>query len=148
MSPEIKILAVSNVYCRLMNFTKAGDIEEGHYHSYDHGTLLSAGKILLEMYSDDGFTIQSSKEFVAPSFMFVEKNKRHRLTALEDGTVACCIHALRDIDENIIPPDCMVEQMTFADKVHEISKETPAVGDFLKERNIEYKNLARVFGHQ
>ena len=142
MSPEIKILAVSNVYCRLMNFTKAGDIEEGHYHPYDHGTLLSVGKILLEMYNDDGVTIQSSKEFTAPSFMFVQKNKRHRLTALEDATVACCIHALRDIDENIISPDCMVEQIVFADSEQQLNEGKPAVGVFLEERNIKYKPLA------
>lgn len=147
MSPDIKILAVSNVYCRLMNFTKAGDIEEGHYHPYDHGTLLSVGKILLEMYNDDGVTIQSAKEFAAPSFMFVQKNKRHRLTALDDGTVACCIHALRDIDENIISPDCMVEQVVFADSPQQHNEQTPSVGEFLEKRNIKYKPLAH-FAHR
>ena len=56
MRPEVKILAISNVYCRLMNFKKKGDVELGHFHDYNHGTLLSTGKLKVEMISDDNLT--------------------------------------------------------------------------------------------
>ena len=108
MKPEVKILAVSNVYSRLMHFRKAGDTEQGHYHEYDHGTLLSSGKLLVEKQTVDGeFT---SKEFTAPTFIMIEKNAAHLLTALEDNTVATCIHALRTIDEEIVDPEFIIKE--------------------------------------
>lgn len=111
-SPIVQILAISNVFCRSMFFKNAGDVEHGHCHTYDHGTLISYGRVLVEMLDDDGNTI-SSKEFTAPSFVFINKFRMHRLTALEDGTVAACIHALRTIDEEIIPEDTLVQQKNF-----------------------------------
>ena len=115
MRPEIKIIAVSNVYCRSLHFKNTGDIETGHYHSYDHGTLVSSGKLLVEMIRDDG-TVISSKEFISPSFIFISKLCRHRLTALEDNTIAVCIHAMRDIEGNILSPDFLIDEKYFADK--------------------------------
>ena len=112
--PDVKIIAISNVYCRSLHFKKVGDTELGHFHTYDHGTLVSTGKLLVEMLRDDGSTI-SSKEFAGPSFIFVSKLCRHRLIALEDNTVAVCIHAMRDIEENILSPDFLIEEKWFAD---------------------------------
>lgn len=121
MSPKIKILAISNVYCRLMNFEKAGDIEEGHTHTYDHGTLLSKGKLKVEMLEEND-TIISSKIFEAPTFVYINKDKKHKLTALEDDTVACCIHALRTIDENIIDPDSFIESTEIPETEKDVSE--------------------------
>lgn len=112
--PEIRILSVSNVYCRSMHFKKTGDSEQGHCHTYDHGTLLSTGKLLVEMLRDDGSVI-SQKQFIGPSFIFISKLCMHRLTALEDNTVAVCIHAMRDIEGNLLSPDFLVEEKWFAD---------------------------------
>ena len=114
MRPEVRILAVSNVYSRLMHFLKAGDQEIGHTHTYDHGTLLASGRLLVEKMNEEGEVI-FSKEFIAPTFIMVEKENTHRLTALEDDTIATCIHALRTIDENIVDPDFLVESTEFAD---------------------------------
>lgn len=105
--PEIQLLAVSNVFSRMMHFVNKGDVEEGHKHIYDHGTLLSLGSVLVEMIDDDG-TVISAKEFTAPTFLFIEKNKNHRLTALEDNTICACIHALRSVDQDLIAPDFIV----------------------------------------
>lgn len=113
--PEVKIIAISNVYSRIMHFKTKGDFEIGHCHTYDHGTLVSTGKLLVEMLRDDG-TIISSKEFTGPSFVFISKLCMHRLTALEDNTVAVCIHAMRDIDGNLLEPDFLVDEKWFADK--------------------------------
>ena len=114
MRPEVKILAISNVYSRLMHFLKAGDQEIGHTHTYDHGTLLASGKLLVEKIDETGNTY-FSKEFTAPTFIMVEKEHIHRLTALEDNTVASCIHALRTIDENIVDTEFLLQETEFAD---------------------------------
>jgi hypothetical protein len=139
--PEVKILAVSNVYCRLMNFVKKGDKEHGHYHDYDHGTLLASGKLLVEKLDDNGEIIYS-KVFTAPSFIFIAKDSQHILTALEDNTVATCIHALRTIDETIIDPDFYIEEKELSDTFEGSSKEKPTIGLEMKERGLKYKNLA------
>lgn len=112
--PEVKVLAISNVYSRSMHFKNKGDVELGHCHTYDHGTLVAHGKLLVEMLRDDGSTI-SQKEFVGPSFIFIPKLCQHRLTALEDNTVAVCIHAMRDVEGHLLSPDFLIDQKWFAD---------------------------------
>ena len=136
--PEIKILSVSNVYCRLLNFLKKGDQELGHYHDYDHGTLLATGKLLVEKTNDEGDVI-SSKVFTAPSFIFIEKDNRHILTALEDNTLATCIHALRTVDEDIIAPDFYIEQKELSDHS---DPTRPTIGEEMASRGLKYKNIA------
>jgi hypothetical protein len=91
-----------------MSFKSKGDVEVGHCHTYDHATLLSTGSVIYEVL--DGFNGETVefKEFQAPAMIYVEKNKFHRLTALEDDTVCACIHALRTIEDEIIPPDSLV----------------------------------------
>ena len=109
--PDIQVIACSNVYIRNMSFRSKGDIEVGHCHTYDHATLLSTGSVVYEVL--DGFnggTVEF-KEFKAPAMIYVAKDKFHRLTALEDGTACACIHALRTIDDEIIPPDSMVKMV-------------------------------------
>lgn len=97
--PETKMVCVSNLWMRQMHFIKAGDRNEGHVHNFDHITLLSKGSVEVD--------VEGSKTtFVAPHMIYVAKGKRHFLTALEDGTVACCVHALRtgEREEDILDP--------------------------------------------
>jgi len=107
--PKIKLLAVSNVYSRMMFFEKSGDVEEGHKHTHDHGTLVSSGRVKVDILDDDKETILHSKEYVSPTFIYIKKDNYHRLTALEDNTVCTCIHALRTVDEDIIDPDFLID---------------------------------------
>lgn len=93
MEPNISIGCVSNVYSRQMHFLKAGDIEYGHTHPFDHISLLAYGSTLCLL---DG----KSTEFKAPAMIFVAKDKLHEFVALEDNTLIYCIHALR-MGENI-----------------------------------------------
>lgn len=106
-SPKIRSMCVSNVFSRMMYFLKAGDVEQGHKHTYDHATLLSSGRLKIELLDNQG-NVQAEKIFIAPDFIFIGKDDIHRLTALEDNTIAVCIHAMRDLDENIIPPESLV----------------------------------------
>lgn len=112
--PDIKIGCVANLYSRMMHFRKAGDIEEGHAHQFDHLTLLAKGKLKVTV---DGKTT----EFVAPHMIYIHKDKFHVLEALTDETVAYCIHALRDKETNdILDPDMIpegVDPLLYADRI-------------------------------
>ena len=101
--PDILIGCVANLYSRQMAFKKAGDIELGHKHAFDHLTLLASGSLRVTV---EGKTT----EFKAPHMIYIHKDKVHELVALEDNTVAYCIHALRDgngvddiLDPSMIP---------------------------------------------
>lgn len=98
--PKIAISCVSSVYVRHMVFLKAGDIEEGHAHQFDHQTLVAKGSIKIKA---------NGKEtvFTAPHCVFIKAGVEHELTALEDDTVTYCIHALRDGTDvcDIVPPE-------------------------------------------
>lgn len=101
--PDITIGCVANLWSRMMHFQKAGDIEYGHTHSFDHLTLLASGK--LQVKTDAGISV-----FEAPHMIYIHKDKKHELVALEDNTVAYCIHALRNgngvddiLDPTMIP---------------------------------------------
>jgi len=72
-----------------MNFKAVGDVEYGHTHQFDHLTLLAHGSLQVTV---DGV----ATKFKAPHMIYIHKDKHHELVALEDNTVAYCIHALRD----------------------------------------------------
>lgn len=97
--PETKLMCVSNLWIRQMHFANVGDKNEGHTHTHDHTTLLVKGKVEVD--------VEGNKTtFTAPHMIYITKGKRHFLTALEEGTVAYCIHALRtgEREEDIIDP--------------------------------------------
>jgi quercetin dioxygenase-like cupin family protein len=99
--PQIKIGCVANLYSRMMHFAKAGDIEIGHTHQFDHLTLLAKGKLKVTVEGN-------ATEFTAPHMIYIHKDKVHELEALTDETVAYCIHALRDKDNNEILDPSMI----------------------------------------
>jgi quercetin dioxygenase-like cupin family protein len=99
--PVVKIGCVANLYSRMMRFEKAGDTEIGHTHQFDHLTLLAKGKLKV--------TVEGvASEFTAPHMIYIHKDKVHELEALTDETVAYCIHALRDKDNNEILDPSMI----------------------------------------
>ena len=99
--PIIHIGCVANLFSRMMHFEKAGDIEVGHTHQFDHLTLLAKGKLKVTV---EGKT----SEFTAPHMIYIHKDKVHELEALTDNTVAYCIHALRDKNNNDILDPSMI----------------------------------------
>ena len=115
--PNITIACVSNLYTREMKFKKAGDTELGHRHPFNHITFLSSGKLKVE-------TELGASEFAAPHMIFIHKDYIHELTALEDNTVAYCIHGLRDGNGvgDIISEDMIPEGIT-APEIFEIAKQ-------------------------
>lgn len=90
--PKTKIAYVANLFSRMMLFEKAGDIEPGHCHQFDHLTMLAKGSLKVTV---DGQT----SDFIAPHMIYIQKDKMHELVALEDDTIAYCIHAIRSNDD-------------------------------------------------
>jgi dTDP-4-dehydrorhamnose 3,5-epimerase-like enzyme len=97
--PIPKISLVSNTWVKQMLFAKAGDINEGHSHTFDHQTLLAKGKVKVKVN-------KRTTEFTAPTIIFIRAGFTHEIEALEDDTVCYCIHAIRDGEriEDIIDP--------------------------------------------
>ncbi len=79
-----------NIWVRQNSIDKAGDFFPGHKHHFDHVTLLVQGKILVEV---EGY---EPKEFVAPTFVVIKKDKKHKITSITDNVIYYCVFALRD----------------------------------------------------
>jgi hypothetical protein len=85
-----------NIWVRSHTFAKVGDTNDGgHKHNFDHVTLLAVGSVLVEV---EGF---EPKEFHAPTFITVDKDHRHKFTALTDDVVYYCVFAMRDLDGEV-----------------------------------------------
>ena len=114
-TPEVHLGCVANLFSRQMVFKKAGDLEHGHTHFFDHLTLLATGALRVTV---NGKTT----DFKAPHMIYIKAEHHHKLVALEDNTVAFCIHALRKgngVDDIIDPaqiPDG-VSPAVYADPV-------------------------------
>ena len=107
-SPAESLNIIDSVFCKQMHFANAGDIMQGHLHTHNHLTLLAAGKLRV--------TVNGQiTEFTAPHMIFIHKNHTHELEALQDDTVAYCIHAVREdttgdvIDRVIVPAGVTIE---------------------------------------
>jgi quercetin dioxygenase-like cupin family protein len=87
--PKISLGLVANIWSRQMHFEKAGDVEQGHTHQFDHLSLLAAGSVDITI---EGVTTS----FTAPHMIYIRADKEHELVATADNTVVYCIHALRD----------------------------------------------------
>lgn len=103
-NPQSKISLVANTWVKQMHFAKAGDINPGHTHIFDHQTLLGKGSVNVTV---DGKTTK----FVAPTIIFIRAGYAHTIEALEDDTICYCIHAIRDGErvEDIIDPEDIPE---------------------------------------
>lgn len=120
--PQSKFSVVANTWIRQMVFVKAGDRNCGHAHSFDHQTLLAKGKFKV-------FVEDKVAEFTAPQVLMIPAGKEHLIQAMEDGSVAFCIHALRKGEniEDIMDADDMPENgMYFGDEVNPLLAGKPS----------------------
>ena len=93
--PVTAIGACHNVFIRQMHFVKKGDRETQHTHSFDHITLLSKGSLRVTCNGKD--TV-----FNAPHMIFIKADYEHGMEALEDDTLAYCVHGVHNIPEKRI----------------------------------------------
>lgn len=99
-----KMACVSNLWTRQMQFEYKGDVLDQHIHTYDHITLVAKGSFKV--------TVEDKvKVFTAPQIVYVVKGKLHLIEALEDDSLAYCIHALRTgtREEDILEPSMTFE---------------------------------------
>lgn len=136
--PEIRVSCTGNIYVRHMNFWKKGIVELGHRHPYSHTSLLASGSIRVQVYDEQQKCLLPPKDFTAPAMIFVEKNLAHQLTSLEDNTVVCCIHALRDEDHEIIDPESFPVNASLTEALVRYQKLT---GKNLESPNTQFDEL-------
>lgn len=93
----------SNVFIREMVFHHAGGEREGHAHNFDHTTYVVKGAIKVERLGADG-AVERIVQVTAGEhgWILIRAGVRHRITALEDGTIAHCIYAHRDAQGEVV----------------------------------------------
>lgn len=84
-----------NIWIRPIDFQGAGSILKGHKHNYDHVTWLSRGAVMVRYTTAEGD--RAERIYIAPAAILIKRGIEHEITALEDGTQADCIYALRDL---------------------------------------------------
>lgn len=107
MGPNIKISIVDNVWTKQMVFVSPGDVMKGHRHTFSHQTLLALGRFEI--------SVEGVKhEYTAPQILKIVKNKEHEIKALTAGSIAYCIHPLRDGEgvEDIADPENIPAEYT------------------------------------
>jgi hypothetical protein len=105
-----------NVFVKMHKVPKAGTPYKGHYHNTDHTTLVSSGKVSVEFgeVPEAGLKAET-KEYTAPAMFITRAFRRHKITALENDTVFCCIHATVDGDGKSFPA---ITQTSYEDSNH------------------------------
>lgn len=78
--------APDGVFIKQMYLRHSGTMVPQHAHVYAHTTMLAAGK--LRVWKEGEFI----GDFVAPAPIYIDAKVKHTLMALEDHTLAYCIH--------------------------------------------------------
>lgn len=80
-----------------MHMAAAGAVVEGHSHNFDHTTYVVRGAVHFERLNDEGEVVNSvvKRALDGYNFVLIKAGVKHRLTALEDDTIAHCIYAHR-----------------------------------------------------
>lgn len=122
--PEIQISCLSNVYVRRMFFKNANTVELGHRHPYAHASLVASGSVAVQVYDDYNKKLLAPVIYRAPSLIMIEKHMAHQITSLEENTVVCCIHALRDESGEIVDPEMIPVPMPLRDTIAKYINDT------------------------
>jgi hypothetical protein len=85
-----------NIWVRQHVLEFANEAHAGHKHKFDHVSLLTSGKVSVQI---EGY---APKEFTAPTFIVIRKEHHHQIKALVDNTVYYCVFALRDLDGEVM----------------------------------------------
>lgn len=90
-----------NVFIRPMILAKAGDVVQGHAHNFDHTTIVFSGSVRIEAKTPDGREIDRvfkspRPDWAGGSHALIKAEVAHKITALEDNTIAWCVYAHRD----------------------------------------------------
>lgn len=86
-----------NIFFREMCLATVGSIVHGHQHAFDHTTYCIKGAVRIEKLSPDGVVVQSIEKRAHESrpWALIKAGVTHRITALEDNSIAHCIYSHR-----------------------------------------------------
>lgn len=96
--------ASGNVFIREMLFERAGESRDGHEHNFDHVTYVAKGALLIESLNDDGSVRQAvvKRATDGHNWVLIKAGVRHRIEALEDGSIGHCIYAHRNPQGEVV----------------------------------------------
>lgn len=99
--PDYFLQCVSNVFVKMMVFSKPGMIEELHKHLFDHTQVLASGTVKITVNGEESV-------HEGPKLLYIAKNVEHRVESLTPAVVLC-VHGLRDGHgvEDMISPDAI-----------------------------------------
>ena len=103
-------MIADNVFVRMFVLDHAGDVHDGHAHSFDHLTLLASGTI--EFRTQKTIEPPKVEYFTAPAIIVTPKGIVHEIEAKSDNCVLACIHAIRNGDglDDIAPQEITPEE--------------------------------------
>jgi quercetin dioxygenase-like cupin family protein len=93
-----------NVFIREMRFGKAGEIVHGHEHNFDHTTYVAHGALMVEKLDANDEVVATVIKRAADGFnwVLIKAGVRHRITALEDGSIGHCIYSHRNPQGEVV----------------------------------------------
>lgn len=97
--------ACGNVFVRQMLFDGyPGGVVDGHAHNFDHVTYVVRGSVRIEKLDDQDNVVRVVEKSASQGFnwILIEAGTKHRLTALEPGSIGHCIYAHRDPQGQIV----------------------------------------------
>lgn len=101
-----------NIYLKKMCFKDENITYYGHYHDYDHVTLIASGKVKVKFSAIPEMGIpEEVKEYSAVSTFVTRSFREHEITSLEPNTTVCCIHGIREDSGEITVPETSMEHL-------------------------------------
>lgn len=88
---DCQTFQVGNILVKVMELPAKGMCVMQHAHHYDHMTLIGHGSVRVIL--DDVET-----DYQAPAVVEVKAHSHHALVALEDNTIAYCVHDVSKVD--------------------------------------------------
>jgi quercetin dioxygenase-like cupin family protein len=88
LSPEGREWRTPDGFIKEVVLPLKGNVAQWHIHKKDHSTILSHGSVVFEVEGE------APKVLKAPDVLFIKAGIAHRMTALEHGTRAFCVHHL------------------------------------------------------
>jgi quercetin dioxygenase-like cupin family protein len=97
-------LISGNIFIRPMEFAQAGDVVDGHAHNFDHTTYVVRGAVRIEQLGEDGAVLRAVEKRASDghNWALIKAGAIHRITALDDNSLAHCIYAHRTPQGEIV----------------------------------------------
>lgn len=92
--------ASGNIFIRPNQMANAGDLVQGHTHTFDHTTIVFTGAVHVKATKPDGTVVE--RDFYAPSHFLVLADVVHEITALVPNTEFWCVYSHRTAQGDVV----------------------------------------------